>query len=112
MLTALMEGRALTATELALEAGVAPSTASSHLDKLARGRLVAIARQGRHRYFHIAGPEVAAALEGLMVIAPRTSRPALAAGPADARLREARVCYDHLAGVAGVRLLGALRPRT
>src|SRR2546422_864558 len=56
MLTALMTGRALTATELALEAEVAPSTASSHLDKLQRAGLVTIAKQGRHRYFRLAGP--------------------------------------------------------
>jgi DNA-binding transcriptional ArsR family regulator len=110
MLTALLEGRALTATELALDGGVAPSTASSHLDKLARAGLVAVARQGRHRYFRIAGPEVAAALEGLMAIAPRAPRPP-ASGPRDEGLRQARVCYDHLAGEAGVRLLAELRRR-
>jgi DNA-binding transcriptional ArsR family regulator len=109
MLTALMDGRALTATELALEGGVAPSTASSHLEKLTRAGLVAIQKQGRHRYFRLAGPSVAAALEGLMAIAPggRGPRP----GPRDEGLRRARVCYDHLAGDAGVRLLAGLAER-
>src|SRR4051812_29220967 len=62
MLSALMDGRALTATELALEADVMPSTASSHLPQLVRARLVIVAAQGRHRYFRIAGPTVAALL--------------------------------------------------
>src|SRR5262245_21651293 len=109
MLTALMEGRALTATELALHGGVAASTASSHLDQLVEAGLLVIARQGRHRYFRIARPEVAAAIEGLMAIAPpartRTT------GPRDPGLRKARVCYDHLAGEAGVALLEGLRTR-
>jgi DNA-binding transcriptional ArsR family regulator len=117
MLTALMSGRALTATELALEGDVAPSTASSHLAKLEAAGLVAQARQGRHRYFRLASAEVAAALEGLMTIAARdekTSRGAARAPrrrPADESLRRARVCYDHLAGEAGVALLTALRAR-
>lgn len=106
MLGALMDGRALTATELALEAGVAPSTASSHLDQLVGAGLVSLARQGRHRYFRIAGPEVGAALEGLMAIAPG-GRP-VRTGPRDDGMRWARVCYDHLAGEAAVRLLEAL----
>jgi DNA-binding transcriptional ArsR family regulator len=108
MLTALMDGRALTATELALEGAVAPSTASSHLEKLTSAGLVTVARQGRHRYFRIAGPQVATALEGLMALAPR-GRPRV--GPRDEGLRRARVCYDHLAGEAAVRLLTELHER-
>jgi DNA-binding transcriptional ArsR family regulator len=104
MLAALMGGRALTATELALAADVAPSTASSHLEKLTSGGLVATARQGRHRYFRISSAEVARALEGLMALAPEARR-AAPAPAVDAALRHARVCYDHLAGEAGVRLL-------
>lgn len=111
MLTALMEGRALTATELALEGGVAPSTASSHLEKMTRAGLVAVATEGRHRYFRIGGPDVGAALEGLMVIAPRTHGRTLPTGLRDKGLRRARVCYDHLAGEAGVRLLRDLSRR-
>lgn len=109
MLTVLMDGRAHTATELALEAGVTASTASSHLSRLTAGRLVSIARQGRHRYFRIPDPSIAAAIEGLMNIAPRAAR--TRPGPRDEKLRFARVCYDHLAGEAGVRLLEALRAR-
>ena len=109
MLAVLMDGRAHTATELALEAGVSPSTASSHLSRLTSGGLLAIARQGRHRYFRIPAPEVAAAIEGLMNIAPRRDAPPVRRGPRDEALRRARVCYDHLAGEAGVRLLEQLR---
>jgi DNA-binding transcriptional ArsR family regulator len=109
MLLALMDGRALTATELATEAGVAPSTASSHLARLQRAGMVALTRQGRHRYFRIASAETAALLEGLMQVAAPTRR--LRTGPAEAALRYARVCYDHLAGECGVRLLVRLRER-
>jgi DNA-binding transcriptional ArsR family regulator len=111
MLTALMEGRALTATELALEGEVMPSTASSHLEKLTQAGLLTVARQGRHRYFRIAGREVAAALEGLMAISPASGGRRAHFGPRDEGLRRARVCYDHLAGVAAVRLLDRLRDR-
>jgi DNA-binding transcriptional ArsR family regulator len=104
MLTVLMDGRARTATELALEGRVTPSTASSHLSRMTAAGLLAPARQGRHRYFGIASDEVAAALEGLMAIAP--SRRAAPARPLEEEaIRRARVCYDHLAGEAGVRLL-------
>lgn len=109
MLTALMDGRALTATELALEGGVSPSTASSHLDKLTGAGLVAVARQGRHRYYRIARPEVATALESLMAIAP--DRRGARREPRDEGLRHARVCYDHLAGEVAVRLLVVLGER-
>lgn len=109
ILTVLMDGRAHTATELALEAGVTPSTASSHLSRLTAGGLLSIAKQGRHRYFRIPAPEVAAAIEGLMNIAPHGGSSARRPGPADEGLRRARVCYDHLAGEAAVRLLEGLR---
>jgi len=109
MLTALLEGRALTATELAIEGGVAPSTASSHLERLSTSGLVTAMSQGRHRYFRIAAPEVAVALEALMAIAPgrRPQRPF----GVDDDLRRARVCYDHLAGQAAVGLFGKLCDR-
>lgn len=109
MLTALMGGQALTATELALEGGVAASTASSHLARLSGAGLVSPVNQGRHRYFRIATPGVAAAIEGLMTIAPNTAQRMVACGPGDPRLRRARVCYDHLAGEAALRLLERLR---
>jgi DNA-binding transcriptional ArsR family regulator len=111
MLAALMDGRAWTATELALAGGVTPSTASSHLARLTGAGLLAITRQGRHRYFRIAAPEVAAAIEGLTSLAARGRAPAPRPGPRDEGLRRARVCYDHLAGEAAVRLLERMRAR-
>lgn len=109
MLNALMDGRALTATELALEAGVTPSTASSHLEKLQQAGLIARTAQGRHRYFRIATAEIAAILESLMGIA--TANRKTRSGPRNEALRRARVCYDHLAGELGVRLLERMRER-
>jgi len=111
MLTAVMSGKALTATELALEAGVAASTASTHLAKLTAGQILAIEKQGRHRYFRLFDAEVAEMLEELMEIASRRG-PRRRTGPADPALRVARVCYDHLAGERGVWLLDQLRDRT
>lgn len=111
MLAALMDGRALTATELALEGDILPSTASSHLGKLVSGGLVTMARQGRHRYFRIAGPEVASAIESLTVLSARVGRSGLRTGPRDDGVRNARVCYDHLAGERAVQLLARLRSR-
>lgn len=109
MLTALMGGMALTATELALEAGVAPSTASSHLAKLTDAHLLAIERQGRHRYYRLFDADIAEMLEGLMnVVAARQKRER---GTTDPALREARVCYDHLAGERGVWLFDQLQER-
>ena len=106
MLTALMGGKALTATELSLEARVTASTASSHLAKLTAARIVAIEKQGRHRYFRLFDADIASALEELACVArqPRT-------GPADPAMRVARVCYDHLAGERGVWMLQQLRSR-
>lgn len=101
MLSALLGGMALTASELALEAGVTLPTASSHLARLLDGGLITVAAQGRHRYYALAGPRVASMLEAISVVAsegPRRVRP----GPRDAAMRQARVCYDHLAGDAGV----------
>jgi DNA-binding transcriptional ArsR family regulator len=108
MLAAVMSGKALTATELALEAGVAASTASTHLAKLTDGQILAIEKQGRHRYFRLFDAEVAEMLEELMEIASRRG-PRRHTGPADPALRVARVCYDHLAGERGVWLLDQLR---
>lgn len=110
MLAALMGGKALTATELALEAGVAPSTASSHLARLERAGLIEIAQQGRHRYFRLAGADVADILERLMGLAPQTSE-GVRTGPSNPELRNLRVCYDHLAGERAVALLDGLRKR-
>lgn len=106
MLTAMLDGRAWTATELAFEASVAPSTASAHLARLLGGGLVSDKRQGRHRYFRLMGNDVATAIEGLMVLSTRTSPTKRLPGPRDERLRHARTCYGHLAGTLGVRLFG------
>jgi DNA-binding transcriptional ArsR family regulator len=108
MLRALIADRPLAAGELARLAGVSAATASFHLAKLLDGNMIAVARQGRHRYYRLAGHEVAAALEAIGLISPalpvrtlRQSREAVA-------LAEARTCYDHLAGRAGVALLDSL----
>lgn len=108
MLTALVGGQALTAGELAREAGVTAQTASAHLAKLEAGGLIALRRQGRHRYFTLAGDDVAGVLEGLMGLAARAGHARSRPGPAEPALRFARVCYDHLAGQMGVAMLDAL----
>ncbi len=108
MLTAMLDGRAWTATELAFEASVAPSTASAHLARLLSGGLVSDVRQGRHRYFRLTGSDVATAIEALMALSTRTSPTKRLLGPRDDRLRYARTCYDHLAGTLGVQLFGHL----
>lgn len=111
MLTALMDGGALTASELALEAGVTMPTASSHLAKLVEGGLLTLQRQGRHRYYALSGHHIAAMMETISGVAervgPRRARP----GPRDAAMREARICYDHLAGDRGVALYDSLLSR-
>jgi DNA-binding transcriptional ArsR family regulator len=111
MLTALMDGGALTASELALEAGVTMPTASSHLAKLVEGGLLALQQQGRHRYYALSGHHIASMLETISGVAehvgPKRARP----GPRDAVMREARICYDHLAGDRGVALYDSLLSR-
>lgn len=107
MLSALMDGRAWTATELSTVADVAASTASSHLAKLQQQGLTACVQQGKHRYYRIASPEVALVVEQLMGLAAQGSGPLQSKTPA--RLRFARTCYDHLAGELGVRLHVALQ---
>jgi DNA-binding transcriptional ArsR family regulator len=109
MLSALMSGKALTASELASEAGVSLPTASSHLAKLEQGGLISGVRQGRHRYFRLSDGEVAAMLEKMMDVAARAGHLRTRPGPADPALRKARVCYDHLAGEMGVALFDALK---
>ena len=104
MLDALMAGEALTATELASEAGITRQTASSHLAKLVAGDLVVVQTQGRHRYFQLASPDVAALLESLIGVAERTGASRPRRGPRDPELRRARVCYDHLAGELAVEV--------
>lgn len=104
ILTALMSGKALTATELAGEAGVTPQTASAHLAKLDAGGLLKADKQGRHKYFALASDDVAGVLEGLMGLAANSGHLRTRTGPKDAALRKARVCYSHLAGEMGTRM--------
>ena len=111
ILSALMDGRALTASELAREAGVTPQTASSHLAKLEAGGLLAPIKQGRHRYYRLSGADVADVLERLMGLAARTGHMRTRTGPKDSAMRTARVCYDHLAGDRAVWMLGVLQRR-
>ena len=110
MLHALMDGRSLTATELATAAGVTPQTASGHLRLLIERHLVAVKPEGRHRYHRLASPAIAEMIEAVMRVAspqPATLKP-LRVGPRDAALRRARTCYDHFAGTFGVALADAL----
>lgn len=111
ILSALMSGKALTATELAWHAGVSAPTTSGHLAKLLDGQLISVEKQGRHRYFRLASPAVAEALEGLSHLAatgPARHRPT---GPKDLAMRHARTCYDHMAGRLAVALTDALTGR-
>jgi DNA-binding transcriptional ArsR family regulator len=102
MLCCLLDGRARTSTELAILAEVSPSTASVHLNKLKAERLVGVTAQGKHRYYRLAGPEVAQVLEGLSVLA---GAPGAGFAPnTPNRLRAARTCYDHMAGALAVAL--------
>jgi DNA-binding transcriptional ArsR family regulator len=106
ILAALLDGRALTAKELAYAAHVTPQTASGHLAKLSDGGLLTAEKQGRHRYYRLASPLVGQMLEGVMAVAgPERSATTWRGGEA---LRMARTCYDHLAGRLGVALADAL----
>ncbi|MDQ0509947.1 ArsR/SmtB family transcription factor [Ancylobacter amanitiformis] len=108
MLAALMGGQALAAGELASHARVSAQTASGHLARLLDADLIAVEKQGRHRYYRLASPQIAHALEALMAVAaagPKRHRPP---GPRDEALRLARTCYDHMAGRLGIALADAL----
>lgn len=104
MLMALMSGMALTSTELAREAGITPSTASGHLSQLEVSGLVKSRKQGRFKYFTLAGSDVAHAVEALVTVAARAGHLRTRPGPRDDQMREARTCYDHLAGRLAVAL--------
>lgn len=108
VLTALMSGMALTATELADAAGVTRQTISSHLAKLQDAGLLSVETQGRHRYFRLADAEVAGMLETLMGVAFGTGSVRVRSSPREPALRKARVCYDHLAGELGVLVYDGL----
>jgi len=110
MLHALMDGRALTATELARAAGITPQSASGHLARMTAVGMLAVEKQGRHRYHRLATPSVARMMESIMQVAadlePNAKR--FTVGPRDAALRRARTCYDHFAGQLGVAVADAL----
>lgn len=106
MLSLLMEGRALTAKELALGAGIEPATATSHLKRLLDDGLLESAAQGRHKYFRFASEQVAQLVESLMRVAPR--RKAVSIPKSEEAIRSARFCYDHLAGSLGTGLLALM----
>jgi DNA-binding transcriptional ArsR family regulator len=114
MLMTLMDGRALTASELARAAGVTPQTASGHLARLCTAGLLSIQRQGRHHYHRLASPAVAHMLETIMDVAQDNAAPPrrpVVTGPRDRAMRAARTCYDHLAGQLGVGLADCLSER-
>jgi biotin operon repressor len=111
VLTVLMSGMALTATELADAAGVTRQTISAHLAKLQAAGLLSVEAQGRHRYFRIADAEVAQLLESLMGVAFGTGAVRVRSSPREPALRKARVCYDHLAGELGVLVYERLARR-
>lgn len=111
ILTALMTGQALTATELAAVGEVTKQTVSAHLRRLLDARLVAVKTQGRHRYFRLADRDVAQLLESLMGIAYRTGALRARPGPREPALRKARICYDHLAGELGVMMFDSFEQR-
>jgi DNA-binding transcriptional ArsR family regulator len=110
MLVLLMEGRALTAKEMALGAGITPATTTAHLHRLAADALIVATPQGRHKYFRLASEHVANLLEALMRVAPRRTTASGRQTAPDA-IRQARYCYDHLAGHLGISLLGMMRQK-
>jgi len=111
ILLALGDGRALPATVLADEAGVAASTASAHLFRLVKGGMLRVERHGRHRYFRLAGPEVGELIEALARISPTAPVRSLKQGSKAHAVRFARTCYDHLAGMLGTELMASLLER-
>jgi DNA-binding transcriptional ArsR family regulator len=111
ILAALIDGRALTASELAAEAGVTKQTASSHLSRLSDGGLLAFEAQGRHRYYRLASEDVSQALESLMALSHTSGPSRTRTGPRDPALRHARACYNHLAGELGVAAYNGLVKR-
>jgi DNA-binding transcriptional ArsR family regulator len=111
ILLALGDGRALPASRLADEAGVSPATASSHLRKLTGAGLLTVETHGRHRYYRLAGPDVGQLIEALQQLAPASPVRSLRQDTRARALREARTCYDHIAGRLGVRLMATMLER-
>lgn len=108
ILTALMSGKALTATELSAEAGVTLQTTSAHLTKLVEGGLLRVRKQGRHKYFTLSNDDIANVLEALMGLASNAGYLRHRSGPKNQAMRKARVCYNHLAGDMGVHLFESM----
>lgn len=108
ILSALMGGQALTAGELARHAGVTAQTTSGHLGKLTEAELIAVEKQGRHRYYRLASPDVAHAIHALMALAASGPKRHHPIGPKDEALRLARTCYDHMAGRLAIALADTL----
>jgi DNA-binding transcriptional ArsR family regulator len=108
MLSALADGRALPASRLAAEAGIAASTCSAHLGRLVAAGMLDVEPHGRHRYYRLAGPDVAEVLEVIARLAPPLPVRSLREGTTAEAMRRARTCYDHLAGRLGVALMDAL----
>jgi DNA-binding transcriptional ArsR family regulator len=108
VLVALLDGRSLTAGELALIANVSAQSASAHLAKMVAGGLLKARSSGRHRYYGLAGPDVAHAMEALGAIATVPRPSAAPQSQNDLEIRKARSCYDHLAGRIAVEIVNAL----
>ncbi|WP_241963406.1 ArsR/SmtB family transcription factor [Paracoccus suum] len=103
-----MSGQALTAGELARHAGVTAQTTSGHLGKLTEAKLIAVEKQGRHRYYRLATPQVAQAIHALMAVAASGPTRYHPIGPRDQALRLARTCYDHMAGRLALTIADSL----
>lgn len=108
MLLQLMDGRAMTAKELVCAAGISPATGSRHLALMVEAELLQVTAMGRHRYHRIASPQVARLLENIMQVAGAQTRTSGRTGPKDESLRQARTCYDHVAGRLGVAIANKL----
>src|SRR5215467_1644979 len=111
MLASLIDGRAVTASELALAARITPQTASTHLAKLTEAGLLSVARNGRHRHFRLASPAVVGMIEGIVAVALQKRPPYRPLSREARALSAARICYDHLAGRLSVDLTDALAAR-
>jgi DNA-binding transcriptional ArsR family regulator len=111
ILISLFDGRALTATELSYAASVSPQTTSGHLAKLTQARLLTVVKQGRHRYYRLATPQVAQMMETIMAVAAESPPRYRPRSPRDDALRLARTCYDHFAGRLGVAIADSLCAR-
>ena len=111
MVTLMMDGRARTVTELGAATGLTKASASEHVAKLEAAGYLRAVRQGRHKYLSLASPEVASLIEAMMSLAGQAPSRLPRTGPRDPAMREARLCYNHLAGSLGVRLYRSFSAR-